>query len=224
MNNDRSLHLMRDVADGQLLAADGRRLGRVADLAATLRPDGSLEISAILIGPAALARRLSNAGGRLVTRLGARRFERIVPVSEVKEFGSAIRLRSDAAHYDLADGDDWAGTILRFIPGSGWAGRATRAERGRLPPLEGGRRVWIANLIGSQVRSASGESLGRLVDLGATRGAPHRVTTLLMGRAGWLDRLKAGRVATLIATTAEPDAIRWQRVANVGADGEITLR
>lgn len=224
MTGDRALHLMRDVADGQLMSTDGRRLGRVADLAAALQPDGTLEITALVLGPAALARRVSNATGRLASSIGARRYERVVPITEVKDFGPTLQLRSEAYRYDVADGDEWAREILRFIPGSAWASRQPRAKRGQLPALGGGRRVWIATLIGSRVRDASGESLGPLVELRCTRRPPHRVTTLLMGRTGWLDRLKAARLATVIGVHDEPETIPWERVAHVGRNGEITLR
>ena len=224
MTADRALHVMRDVADGQLLSADGYRLGRVADIAAVYRPDGTLEVTALILGPAALARRISSGAGRLASRLQARRFERVVPIEEVLDFGTALRLRSNADRYDLADGDEWARGILRFIPGSGWAGRQPRPRRGQLPPLDGGRRIWIADLIGSPVRDSSGRSLGPLVELRTTRRSPFRVTTLLMGKTGWLDRLKAARIATVIGLHDEPDAVSWQQVAQIRRTGEIGLR
>jgi hypothetical protein len=215
---------MRDIADGQLVSADGKRLGRVADVAGVIRADGTLVLSALALGPVALARRISSAADGVARSLGAVRLERVVPLEEVAEFGAALRLRSKAATYDLADGDEWARSVLRFIPGSGWSGRAPRPARGRLPPLDGGTRVWIADLIGSHVRAQTGESLGRLVEVRATREPPFRVTTILMGPAGWLDRLQARRVARLIGIRSEPHAISWRRVARVQKDGELVLR
>lgn len=60
MSNPRApLFVMRDIMDSQLQTCDGIRIGRVADVRAELRDDGTLVLTHLLIGPQALAGRLS---------------------------------------------------------------------------------------------------------------------------------------------------------------------
>src|SRR5215212_2513358 len=111
--------LVRDVLDAQLETADARRVGRVADLLATWDEDG-LHVCEILVGPQPLAGRVSYRLRTLAMRLLADRFLKRVAITEVEEVGPTVRLRDEAARYDLDSGDRWvAEHILRFLPGNG---------------------------------------------------------------------------------------------------------
>jgi hypothetical protein len=112
--------LVRDILDGQILSMDRRRIGRVADVEAEIGEDGRLRLTNLVIGPEALAGRISHRLQRLFHRALKGRFEQRVPVSEIEELGPTVRLRKLAERYDLDSGDDWVALhILRFIPGNG---------------------------------------------------------------------------------------------------------
>ncbi|MDQ3870796.1 MAG: hypothetical protein M3301_04165 [Chloroflexota bacterium] len=111
---------MRDIVDGQLESVDGRRLARVADARAEWREDGSLWVTDLVIGPEALAGRVSDRLLAVVHRLLAGRFEHAIAISEVEELGPTIRLRGRASDYSLGGADRWiVKHIFRFLPGSG---------------------------------------------------------------------------------------------------------
>ena len=117
---DRPLLLMRDILDGQLESADRRKLGRVADVEAEWRPDGTLVLKDLLIGPQALAGRVSSHLRPIARALLRDRFEHRIPVGAIKEIGPTVRLLGPAAHYDVGHAEEWiVDHILRFIPGSG---------------------------------------------------------------------------------------------------------
>ncbi|HJQ29322.1 MAG TPA: hypothetical protein VJ827_08270, partial [Rubrobacter sp.] len=68
------LLLMRDIVDCQLLDAEAERITKVAGVEAERRSEGSPVLSAILVGPEPLARRIGPRTGRLVQRItGGRR-------------------------------------------------------------------------------------------------------------------------------------------------------
>lgn len=111
---------MRDVIDGQLESADGRRLARVADAEAEWRADGSLWVTDLLVGPEAHLGRVGTPLRSLGQRLLRGRFEHRIPVSEVEELGPTVRLKGRSSDYPLQGMDDWiVRRILRFIPGNG---------------------------------------------------------------------------------------------------------
>ncbi len=114
------LFSIRDILDSQLLTSDGRRIGRVADIEAELRADGSLRLTNLIVGPQALAGRV-HRGLELLFRFFLRdRFEYRIPISEVNKFGPTLHLRGKADQYDVGQSERWiAEHILRWIPGSG---------------------------------------------------------------------------------------------------------
>jgi hypothetical protein len=116
--------LVRDVFDGQLESLDGRRIGRVADLEAVWRDDGTLHVQAILVGPQVLLGRISYRLRGFAGRVLGERFLHRIPIEEVEELGPTVRLRKHARDYRVADGDRWvADHVLRYIPGNGRARR-----------------------------------------------------------------------------------------------------
>jgi hypothetical protein len=113
--------VVRDVLDGQLLTRDVHRLARVGDVELTLLEDGrTVELTAVAVGPEALARRVSRRFGSLLGRILRGRFDHSIDVDEIVEIGPWIRLRGESADYSIGSGDRWlADHLLRFIPGSG---------------------------------------------------------------------------------------------------------
>jgi sporulation protein YlmC with PRC-barrel domain len=111
---------MRDIADGLLETTDGRHIGRVADIEAEWRPDGSLVVTHLLIGPQALIGRVSSRLRPLARWMLRDRFDHRIPIEEVDELGPTIRLRGPASSYAVGHADTWVSDhILRFIPGNG---------------------------------------------------------------------------------------------------------
>jgi sporulation protein YlmC with PRC-barrel domain len=101
--------------DRQLLDSEGRRCGKVDDVALEGAPGGPLEIVAILSGSAVLRRRAPIAG-RLASLFGGDGRVR-VPWDEVVEFGAHVKLRKTASEYGLGRGDDRLKTFIAKIPG-----------------------------------------------------------------------------------------------------------
>lgn len=120
-NHDNDILLaMRDLLDAQLQTADGVRIGRIADIEAEWRDDGTLVLMDILTGPQALAGRVASRIVPLARFVFRDRFERRIPMSEVVETGPTVRLRGNASDYPVGQSDRWlANHIVRFIPGSG---------------------------------------------------------------------------------------------------------
>lgn len=111
---------MRDIADGLLESADGVDLGRVSDIEIVLDGDGTPRLTAMLVGPEALAGRVSSHLRPIIRFFFRGRFDHRISLEEVEEFGPTLKLRHAADHYSVGHADDWIYQhILRFIPGSG---------------------------------------------------------------------------------------------------------
>jgi sporulation protein YlmC with PRC-barrel domain len=119
---DAGLHLL----DRQLVDRDGRLAGKVDDLELTF-PDGGgpPRVTAILVGPAALGRRL---GGRLgawveavANRLGDGEDRRPARVSfaVVKRIGSAVELSAPKAELETDRLEAWTRDhVIGHLPGA----------------------------------------------------------------------------------------------------------
>jgi sporulation protein YlmC with PRC-barrel domain len=105
------------VLDHQLLARDGRRCGKVDDLAIEGGPGEPPQVVALLIGPGYWGQR---AGwiGRLAGRIGGGSKVRI-DWTEVAKIDSAVHLKSDATKLGLGRGDDRLRRYVERIPGAG---------------------------------------------------------------------------------------------------------
>lgn len=111
---------MRDIVDGLLLSADEVSLGRVADIEVTIGEDGAAHLRAILVGPEALAGRVSSRLHPIARWICQGRFDHRLSLDEIREYGPTLSLRRNAASYALGHADVWVlRHILRFIPGSG---------------------------------------------------------------------------------------------------------
>jgi sporulation protein YlmC with PRC-barrel domain len=114
------LLLMRDVVDEQLRTADGRDVGRVADVEAEWRDDGTLVLTNLHVGPEALAGRVSKHLRPVARFLFRDRFEHRIPMGEISEIELDLQLKQDASRYRVGQADAWVlDHILRFIPGNG---------------------------------------------------------------------------------------------------------
>jgi sporulation protein YlmC with PRC-barrel domain len=119
----RRLDAALELLDRQLVDKDGRLAGKVDDLELT-DPGEDLDpprVMAILTGPEALAGRLRTRFGRwlrqLSLRLLAPQGPSRVPVEQVEEIGSSIRLRVAVGR--LGTGQGWAGRLIGRLPGAG---------------------------------------------------------------------------------------------------------
>jgi hypothetical protein len=119
MAGDRDrLRAMGDIMDVQLEGSDGRRIGRVADIEAERRDDGTLVLTHLVVGPEALSGRVASRLRPLAHVLLRGRFDHRIPVTEIEDVGPTVRLRGTAEEYGLGGSDRWiAEHILRFIPG-----------------------------------------------------------------------------------------------------------
>jgi hypothetical protein len=112
---------IRDIIDSQLETSDDVEIGRVADIEAEYREDGSLTITALISGPQALIARVSPLLAPLARWLFQGRFECRIPISDVERFGPTLRLRGRAEDYPVGRSEQWiAKYLLRWIPGSGY--------------------------------------------------------------------------------------------------------
>lgn len=117
---DDTIFSIRDILDSQLLTSDGRRIGRVADIEAGLDASGDFRLTALVVGPQALAGRVGPRVKALLHFFLRDRFEHCIPISEVIKFGPTLCLRGKADEYAVGQSERWiAQHILRWIPGSG---------------------------------------------------------------------------------------------------------
>ena len=111
-----SIDLGLNVLDHQLLDCEGRRCGKVDDLALEGAPGADLELTAILCGPGVWRAR-GGLIGRVAAWVGGGGRVRI-PWDEVAEVGSHVKLRRRADELGLGRGDDRLRPYIAKIPGS----------------------------------------------------------------------------------------------------------
>ena len=103
------------VLDHQLVDSEGRRCGNVDDLELEGAREGSPRVVAILVGPPVWRGR--GWLGR-VASLFARGETVRIPWEEVEKIDSAVHLKKKARELRLGRGDDRAGRLVEWIPGS----------------------------------------------------------------------------------------------------------
>ena len=111
-----SIDLGLNVFDHQLLDCEGRRCGKVDDLALEGGPGEELEVVAILCGPGVWRDR-AGVLGRLTAWLGGGGRVRI-PWDEVEDVRSHVKLRVRAQELGLGRGDDRLRRFVEKIPGA----------------------------------------------------------------------------------------------------------
>ena len=113
--------VMRNIMDNQLETCDNIEIGRIADIEAEWRPDGSLILINLLTGPEALAGRLSSHLRPIAHFFLHGHFEHSIPITDIDDFDPTLRLRDMETDYAVGQSDRWiANHIFRWIPGSGW--------------------------------------------------------------------------------------------------------
>jgi sporulation protein YlmC with PRC-barrel domain len=110
------LDLALAILDHQMIDVEGRRCGKVDDLAIEGGPGENAQVVAILSGPGVWRNR-ARLLGRLAAWVGRGRTVRI-PWEEVAAVESHVRLKKTAAEYGLARGDDRVRPWIEWIPGS----------------------------------------------------------------------------------------------------------
>jgi sporulation protein YlmC with PRC-barrel domain len=111
-----SIDLGLNVFDHQLLDSEGRRCGKVDDLALEGGPGEELEVVAILCGPGVWRDR-AGLLGRFAAWVGGGGRVR-VPWGEVKEVRSHVKLSKRAEELGLGRGEDRVRPFLENIPGA----------------------------------------------------------------------------------------------------------
>ena len=75
------------------------------------------------------------------------------------------------------------------------------------------RKVLVEDLLSSRIVTAEGKKVGRVVDLELARGPGYKVSALLTGPFGWLDRLHViGPAARFLRRAPRPTSIPWADV------------
>ena len=110
------LDLALGILDHQLLDRDGRRCGKVDDLAIEGGPGEQAQVVAILSGPDVWRDR-SGFLGRVAAWLGRGGRVRI-PWEEVAAVEAGVQLKKRAPDYGLGRGDERVRPLISRIPGS----------------------------------------------------------------------------------------------------------
>jgi hypothetical protein len=109
------LDLAFGLLDHQLVDADGRRCGKVDDLAIEGGPGETPVVTAILVGVDAWKGR--GLLGRLAAKLGGSGSVRL-SWDAVEDVTSAVELKKSAKELGLGRGDDRAARWVKRLPGS----------------------------------------------------------------------------------------------------------
>jgi sporulation protein YlmC with PRC-barrel domain len=115
----REILLMRDVVDNQLLDSSDERITKVAGVEAELRGDARPVVTALLVGPGPLARRIGPRIGRLAERIIGGGREVRIPWQHVRKVGPDVRLNVPAGATSATRAEDWVREkIIGKMPGS----------------------------------------------------------------------------------------------------------
>jgi len=112
---DKSLDLMREVLDHEMVDVDGVTCGMVDDVELGAAAHGRVEVRALLVGPGAWLPRLPAIVEAVLGRLLHRGVVR-VPWDEVADVSEVIRLRSRASSLGLGRADRKAERWLAKLP------------------------------------------------------------------------------------------------------------
>lgn len=123
MSEPGTLDAYLDLLDRQILANNGRMIGKVDDVELEMRDDGRLYVTALLSGPGALGPRFGGALGTIMRasweRLSGRHEPARVDWSQVEAVETAIKLAVDPPEGRLDGFEIWMrDRIIAAIPGS----------------------------------------------------------------------------------------------------------
>jgi sporulation protein YlmC with PRC-barrel domain len=195
------VNLGLQLLDDQLIDSDGHRCGRVDDVELDGGVGRELRVAALLAGTGAWAGRVPRAASAVIPALLSAWIVRI-PWDVVEDVSTAVKLSRSAWELGIGTND---GRNLRWVSED-------------VPDS-----LLLSTLLGRDVVVDGGESLGRVWDvraerLGANADAPAdqrwRVTGLLVGRAGLLQRLGIAPGERLDPPDAHPESgfVAWERV------------
>ena len=115
--SQRTLDLVRDLLDHELLDPDGRPCGIVDDVELAGKAGVPLRVVGIVVGPPAWGARLPFGLGRIVRVLLGRRYAR-VPWAELRLEGDRIHLRQPARALGLGSMERRFGRWIARLPGA----------------------------------------------------------------------------------------------------------
>jgi sporulation protein YlmC with PRC-barrel domain len=114
-----------ELLDRQIVDRDGRMVGKVDDLEVEQRADGTIVVTGLLTGPAALGPRIGGALGSIATaswsRLSGRAPDdpRRVDIGQVTELGTVVRLDIARESTDVDGFETWMrDRIISALPGA----------------------------------------------------------------------------------------------------------
>lgn len=173
---DGQLHLQ----DRQIESSDGRMIAKVDDIELEERADGTLIVSGLLVGPAALGRRLGGALDFVIvnswSRLTGRHPDepRRIDYSRVRDISTVLTVDESRSTIDIDGLESWARQrVIAALPGSGGdqpAGDgASTLGNG---PAQAGVRHRFSELTGMRVRLANGEPGEHVTDVRFRKGKP----------------------------------------------------
>lgn len=186
--------------DHQIVGEKGQLLGNVDNLEVRRSTEG-LVVTCLAVGPGGLGPRMPGRLGRWMVSVWRRLSlegdpePMLLPLSEVRSVGSAVEV-SERAATSLVNGagvELWLRKhLVGRIPGAmEGEDRLAGEPLGEEAPTSGrhpeGR--WVSELVGADVRDASGAAVGRVLDVGCTAFERTddalgrlRVVDLLVGR------------------------------------------
>jgi sporulation protein YlmC with PRC-barrel domain len=190
--------VLKALVDHQLIDVTGQRCGNVDDVELEWSIDKGLRIVALLCGPGILEDRMTSRTWKWIVSLGGVDRARVY-WSHVDQLNSGVELRYPASDYALDRRERRAEAFLERVFLFGSADRPKRqfdepaAQLADIVPRAGVVRTRASALIGSDVVTTRGESLGRLADvmgpIAQTVGeADCQITDLVLGWAGRLER------------------------------------
>jgi sporulation protein YlmC with PRC-barrel domain len=122
----RGLDLQRDLLDRQIVGSDGSLLGKVDDLELREDEQGRLQVTALLVGPNPLARRLGRRRDGWLRSIAARLDQSSTPgvrrldYALVTDVGSAVTVALPEDAEPVSARESWLGDhLIRRIPGNG---------------------------------------------------------------------------------------------------------
>ncbi len=111
------LDLVRDVLDHELIDVDGVSCGMVDDIELAAGSDAAPEVVALLVGPGAIAHRLTPLFAWVWTFIGGDDVVR-VPWSDIEGVDESVKLRRRASELGLGHSDRRSSQWLKRRPGA----------------------------------------------------------------------------------------------------------
>jgi sporulation protein YlmC with PRC-barrel domain len=200
------LNLGLRILDDQLIDAEEERFGRVDDIELAGAPGRETHVGALIVGAGAWRWRVPRRLAGLTSALTPN-FVRRIPWELVREIDPGV------VRIATTKGELGFGTAHHV--GARWV---DELEQGTLR---------LSSLLGSPVVRRGGEPIGRVHEVAAelegseARPGPMRVTGIIVGKAGWIQRL-AGRGPQSDRQSASGAVVEWSRLLGWD-DGRLVI-